>query len=57
MDGQIEAVLKRGPYLSSKDGINFLQNESADMINKQQWIVLSVTMVKKMFGLQLSLMG
>ena len=39
-EGKIEAALKRGPHSSSKEGIKFLQNEFADMIEKQQWIVL-----------------
>ena len=56
-DDKIEAALKRGPHSSSKDGIEFLRNEFADMINKQQWIVLPADMIKKMFGLRLSPIG
>ena len=56
-DGKIEAALKRGPHFLSKEGIEFLQNEIADMINKQQWIVLPVDMIKRMFSLQLSRIG
>ena len=33
-DGKIEAELKRGPHSSSKEVIEFLRNEFADMINK-----------------------
>ena len=55
--GQIEAALKRGPHSSSKNGIDFLRNEFADMIDKQQWIVLPANMIKKLFRLRLSPIG
>ena len=56
-EGRIEAALKRGPHSSSKEGIEFLRNEFADMIEKQQWIVLPAEMIKRMFGLRLSPIG
>ena len=56
-DGKIEAALKQGPHSLSKERIEFLRNEFSDMINKQQWIILPADMIKRMFGLQLSLIG
>ena len=56
-DGKIEAALKQGPHSSCKESIKFLQNEFADMINKQQWIVLPADIIKRMFGLRLSPIG
>ena len=53
-NGQIKSTLQQGPHFSSQNGIEFLQNEFADTINKQQWIVLSAETVKKLFGLRLS---
>ena len=55
--GRIEAALKRGPHSSSKNGIEFLREEYADMIDKQQWIVLPADMIKHLFGLRLSPIG
>lgn len=54
---KIEAALRRGPHKSSKNGIEFLRNEYADMIEKQQWIVLPAAMIKHMYGLRLSPLG
>jgi hypothetical protein len=54
---RIEAALKRGPHSSSKKGIEFLREEYADMIDKQQWIVLPADMIKSLFGLRLSPLG
>ena len=56
-EGQIKAALKQGPYSSSKDGIKFLRNEFANMVKKQQWIILPANMIKKMFGFCLSPIG
>ena len=54
---RLEATLKRGPHSSCNDGIEFLREEFADMIEKQQWIVLPADLVKKQFGLRLSPLG
>ena len=54
---RLEATLKRGPHSSCSDGIEFLREEFADMIEKQQWIVLPADLVKKQFGLRLSPLG
>ena len=56
-DGKIEAALKRVPHSSSKNGIEFLRNEFADMVNKQQWTVLPAFMIRKMSGLCLVTIG
>ena len=53
--GKIETVLKRGTHKSPKNSIDFLRNEFADMMEKQQWIFLSADMIKRMYGLRLSL--
>ena len=47
---RLEATLKQAPHSS-------LQEEFADMIEKQQWIVLPADLVKKQFGLRLSPLG
>jgi len=38
-------------------GLKFLRKEYADMVDKQQWIVLPAKMIKDMFGLRLSPLG
>ena len=54
---RIAAALKRGPHKSSKNGIEFLRDEYADMMNKQQWTVLPAALVQHLFGLRLSPIG
>ena len=54
---RIEAALKRGPHQSSARGIEFLRNEYADMMDKQQWTVLPAHLVQSLFGLRLSPIG
>ena len=55
--GRLAAALKRGPHSSAKNGVEFLRDEYADMIEKQQWIVLPADMIKSVFGLRLSPLG
>ena len=57
LEAKIEAALKQGSHSSFKEGIKFLRNEFADMVEKQQWIVLPAAMIKRMFGLRLSPIG
>ena len=54
---KIAVALKCGPHSSSIKGIEFLRNKYADMVEKQQWIVLPASMLKSMFGLCLSPLG
>ena len=54
MPDEITTTLKWGSHSLSIKGIKPLHNEYADMVEKQQWIILSVSMLKLMFGLHLS---
>lgn len=54
---RIKAALKRGPHSSCVQGIQFLQEEYSDMVDKQQWIVLPAALIQEMFGLRLSPLG
>ena len=54
---RIDDALKRGPHQSSHRGIEFLQEEYADMMGKEQWTVLHVSLVKDIPGIQLSPLG
>ncbi|VEU43031.1 unnamed protein product, partial [Pseudo-nitzschia multistriata] len=55
--GRIAAALARGPHKSSHNGIEFLCEEYADMMDKQQWTVLPAKLVANIPGLQLSPLG
>lgn len=54
---QINGALAQGPHQSTKQGIDFLQEEFADMIEKQQWIMLPAAIVMHLPGLCLSPLG
>ena len=56
-EGRIRAALKRGPHSSSQQGIEFLREEYADMIDKQQWTVLPAHLVQGLDKLRLSPLG
>lgn len=51
------AAIARGPHVSSKRGIDFLREEYADMMDKQQWTVLPAHLVIDLLGLRLSPLG
>ena len=55
--GKIAAALSRGPHSSSQKGLDFLREEYADMVEKQQWIVLPANLIQSMPGLRLSPLG
>lgn len=55
--GRVQAALKRGPHSSSQQGISFLREEYADMMDKQQWTVLPASLVLGLPGLRLSPLG
>ena len=54
---RIIAARKRGPHQSAKGDVQFLREEYADMVEKQQWVVLPAEMVKGLPGLRLSPLG
>ena len=43
---RIDDALKRDPHQSSHCGIEFMREEYADMMDKEQWTVLPVSLVK-----------
>ena len=56
-NGRTQAALERGPHSSSQNGIDFLREEYADMIDKQQWTVLPAHLVMGLDKLRLSPLG
>ena len=48
---RIDDALKRGPCQSSHRGIEFLREEYADMMDKEQWTVLPASLVKDIPGI------
>eukprot|EP00536_Pseudo-nitzschia_multiseries_P010811 jgi/Psemu1/27079/gm1.27079_g len=54
---RIAAALQRGPHQSSHQGIDFLREEYADMMDKQQWTVLPASLIHDLPGLRLSPLG
>ena len=50
-------ALRRGPHKSARQGIQFLREEFADMIEKEQWVVLPASQVMDMTELRLSPLG
>ncbi|VEU39857.1 unnamed protein product, partial [Pseudo-nitzschia multistriata] len=54
---RIAGALARGPHKSSHNGIEFLREEYADMMDKQQWTVLPASLVTGIPGLCLSPLG
>ena len=55
--GKIKAAINQGLYSSSMKKIDFLHIKYADMVKKQQWIVLPAKMLENLFGLHLSPLG
>lgn len=51
------AALRRGPHKSAYDNIDFLRDEMADMVIKNQWTVLPFELVKDLPNLRLSPIG
>eukprot|EP00536_Pseudo-nitzschia_multiseries_P018029 jgi/Psemu1/53796/gm1.53796_g len=54
---RISGALARGPHQSSHQGIAFLQEEYADMMDKQQWTVLPAGLIQDLPNLRLSPLG
>jgi hypothetical protein len=54
---RIEAAMRRGPHKSAKEHRDFLQTEMADMIEKDQWVVLPYSQVKSLPNLRISPIG
>eukprot|EP00536_Pseudo-nitzschia_multiseries_P004635 jgi/Psemu1/10435/gm1.10435_g len=54
---RIAAALQGGPHQSSHQGIDFLREEFAGMMDKQQWTVLPARLIQHLPGLQLSPLG
>lgn len=54
---RLKKALQRGPHQSAKNGISFLREEYADMMDKQQWTVLPAHLVLGLPGLRLSPLG
>ena len=54
---RLNAAIKRGSHQSAKNGIAFLREEYADMMDKQQWTVLPAHLVLNLPGLRLSPLG
>ena len=51
---KIASALRRGPHKSAKGGIEFLREEFCDLLRKQQWTLLPVSMIQHLPGLRLS---
>jgi len=56
-EGRTRAALKQGSHSSSKNNIDFLRKEYANMIDKQQWTVLPAHLVLNIDKLRLSPLG
>ena len=54
---RIDDVLRRGPRQSSHLGIEFLREEYADMMDKEQWTALPTSLVKDILRIRLSPLG
>eukprot|EP00536_Pseudo-nitzschia_multiseries_P017358 jgi/Psemu1/50546/gm1.50546_g len=54
---RIATAISRGPHQSSHLGIEFLREEYADMMDKQQWTVLPASLVRDLPSLCLSPLG
>eukprot|EP00536_Pseudo-nitzschia_multiseries_P018007 jgi/Psemu1/53700/gm1.53700_g len=54
---RLAGALARGPHQSSRQGIAFLREEYADMMDKQQWTVLPASLILNLPNLRLSPLG
>jgi hypothetical protein len=54
---RIETAIRRGPHKSAKENQAFLQTEMADMIEKNQWVVLPYALAKTLPHLRISPIG
>ncbi len=55
--GRIQAALQRGPHKSAIEHSEFLRSEFANMVQKNQWVVLPFSSVADLPGLCISPMG
>jgi len=51
---QIDKAVRRGPHKSCAEHIDFLDEEFTDMIKKQQWTLLPLSVAKQLVGLRVS---
>lgn len=56
-DERVHAAALRGPHKSARDHRAFLHTEMADMINKNQWIVLPYSQARELPNLRISPIG
>lgn len=51
---ELNTAMKRGPHKSANEHVEFLCEDFADMIDKDQWLILPFEEVKDLPGLRLS---
>jgi hypothetical protein len=56
-EARINAAVIRGPHKSARDHRAFLDTEMADMIDKNQWLVLPYSQARNLPNLRISPIG